>query len=298
MIENGHSRGGDQSAGPSAVGGSRTRGVVKRGTADAPLVSVLTVVLNGAAHIRECIESVLDQTYPNVEYVVIDGGSTDGTLDIIREYDDRITYWQSGRDKGIYDAMNQGLQHVAGSIIGIVGSDDALYPDAAESVVAAFVASPQVAYTYGAVDLVRPSGEIFGSTLPIEQAVFEKDPYEDMPFNHLSLFVRAEVYETVGHFDTTYPVRADWDFVLRMLSHGYAGVRLDTVIGRYRAGGTSDAIDTCFETRRLMLAHNVPWLRIERRFLSSLVKFWVVSALPARVVRRLTRLKRSRHVFH
>jgi glycosyltransferase involved in cell wall biosynthesis len=267
-------------------------------TAEQPLISVITVVLNGARHIRECIESILNQTYDNVEHIIIDGGSTDGTLEILRAYDDRIAHWQSGRDSGIYDAMNIGLGLARGSIIGVAGSDDALYPGALAAVAAAFVADPRLDYTYGAVDLVRDSGEVFGRSFPVEQARFEKRPFDDMPFCHLTLFVRSRVVARVGGFDLSFPIRADFDFVLRMLARGATGRYLDPVMGRYRVGGWSDSAATVFETRRLMRLRGAPRLHAEWRFLSSLVKIWVVSALPFHIVRRLKSLRPSRHEFH
>jgi glycosyltransferase involved in cell wall biosynthesis len=279
-------------------GGLRRRGVLATDSPGRPLISVITPVMNGARHVRECIESVLSQTYPNVEHVIVDGGSTDGTLDILRAYDDRIAHWQSAPDRGIYDAMNRGLALARGSIIGIAGSDDAFYPSAAAAVHDALTAAPpEVAYAYGAVDLVRDTDEVFGRTEPLDAQIFEARPYLDMPFNHLSLFVRAEVYDRIGTFDLAYPVRADWDLVLRMLAHGYRGLRLAGRIGRYRVGGTSDRLATCFETRRLMRDHGAPRLWTEWRLVSSMAKLGIVSRLPLPVVRWLTRLKRSRHVF-
>lgn len=89
-------------------GGLRTKGYFKQSLADKPLISVITVVFNGEPNLEETIQSVINQTYDNVEYIIIDGGSTDGTVDIIRKYDGQIDYWVSERDGGIYDAMNKG----------------------------------------------------------------------------------------------------------------------------------------------------------------------------------------------
>jgi glycosyltransferase involved in cell wall biosynthesis len=282
---------------PKVVGGLRHRGIVSASKPGRPLISIVSVVLNGARHIRECIDSVLAQSYSNFEHVIVDGGSTDGTLEILRSYDDRIAYWESGRDRGIYDAMNRGLRRVTGDVVGVVGSDDALYPDALAAVASAFATFPEIDYTYGAVDLVRGTGEVFGRSLPIEQVAFEATPYNDMPFCHLSLFLRTEVHRRLGEYDLAYPVRADYDLVLRMLERGCSGMSLEPVIGRYRVGGTSDALSTCFETRRLVRRHGAPRLRSEWRFISSLAKVWAVSVLPPSLATRLKRFIPSRHVF-
>ncbi len=94
---------------------------------DLPLITVITVVFNGAKTLEETIQSVINQTYPNVEYIIIDGGSTDGTLDIIKKYEDHIDYWVSEKDKGIYDAMNKGASMALGSWLYFLGSDDKVF---------------------------------------------------------------------------------------------------------------------------------------------------------------------------
>ena len=119
-------------------GGRRTRGADNRGTAGKPLVSVITVVRNRAERVEETIRAVLGQTYPYIEYLVIDGASTDGTVDVLRRYDDRIGYWMSEPDTGIYDAMNKAIELVTDpeSYILFANSDDRLYsPQAIERLV-------------------------------------------------------------------------------------------------------------------------------------------------------------------
>ena len=118
-------------------GGLRTKGYFKRSYDEAsalsdnsplPLVTIITVVFNGEKYLQQTIQSVINQTYDNVEYVVIDGGSTDGTVDIIRKYEDKIDYWVSEPDQGIYDAMNKGIQLAGGEIVGLINSDDCYHP--------------------------------------------------------------------------------------------------------------------------------------------------------------------------
>jgi glycosyltransferase involved in cell wall biosynthesis len=105
-------------------GGLRTKGYFKKSFDDKPLVSIITVVYNGEKYLEETIQSVINQTYDNVEYIIIDGGSTDGTIDIIKKYEDKIDYWVSEMDKGIYDAMNKGIILVNGKWINFMNAGD------------------------------------------------------------------------------------------------------------------------------------------------------------------------------
>lgn len=106
------------------TGGLRTKGITKSSRPGEPLISVITVVYNGAATLEQTILSVIEQTYSNIEYIIIDGYSTDGTLDIIKQYEDGIDYWQSEPDKGIYDAMNKGIDFASGSFINFMNAGD------------------------------------------------------------------------------------------------------------------------------------------------------------------------------
>lgn len=113
--------------GRKGEGGLRTKGYFKKSFRDKPLITVITVVYNGETYLEETIQSVINQTYDNVEYIIIDGGSTDGTLDIIKKYEAQIDYWVSERDEGIYDAMNKALCVKRGDWVSFLGSDDILY---------------------------------------------------------------------------------------------------------------------------------------------------------------------------
>ena len=107
-------------------GGLRTKGYFKKSYEDKPLISIITVVYNGDKYLEETVQSVLSQTYDNVEYIIIDGASTDGTIDIIRKYEDQIDYWVSERDKGMYDAMNKGIDAASGELINFMNAGDRL----------------------------------------------------------------------------------------------------------------------------------------------------------------------------
>lgn len=110
-------------------GGRRIQGYLKKSLPDKPLLSVITVVFNGEKYLEETIQSVINQTYDNVEYIIIDGGSNDGTLDIIRKYENVIDYWVSEKDEGIYDAMNKGIYTSKGNFLYFLNCGDYLYTE-------------------------------------------------------------------------------------------------------------------------------------------------------------------------
>ena len=113
-------------------GGLRTKGITKQSQENQPLITVVTVVRNGEKTLEKTILSVINQTYKNVEYIIVDGASTDGTLEVIKKHEDRISYWISEPDKGIYDAMNKGIDLATGDYIALLNSDDWYEKDTCE----------------------------------------------------------------------------------------------------------------------------------------------------------------------
>ena len=116
---------------------------------NSPLISIITVVYNGSKTLKQTIDSVLSQNYKNIEYIVIDGGSNDGTLDIIKKYESHINYWISEPDKGLYDAMNKGISAAKGVLIGMINSDDWYELNAVELIVKAYIENPSKLIFHG-----------------------------------------------------------------------------------------------------------------------------------------------------
>ena len=157
---------------------------------DSPLITVVTVVFNDVQHIEDTILSVVNQTYPNIEYIIIDGGSTDGTVDIIKKYEERIAYWVSEPDKGIYDAMNKGIQKATGEWINFMNAGD-------EFVDANVLDKLFFAKTVANVDV------IYGNTVRVsrdEKWMTKADPIEfmkwNMPFCHQSSITKTSIMKT------------------------------------------------------------------------------------------------------
>ena len=127
-----------------------------------PKVSIVTPSFNQASFLEQTLRSVLEQDYPNLEYIVIDGGSTDGSVEIINKYADQLAYWQSQPDQGQTDAINQGFAHATGEILAWLNSDDLLLPGAVSAAVRALEEHPEAAMVYGDALLINAQGKTIG----------------------------------------------------------------------------------------------------------------------------------------
>lgn len=193
-------------------------------------VSIITVCLNSAQTICQTIESVLHQTYRNIEYIIIDGGSTDKTQDIIREYiqlfDGRLHYI-SEKDNGIYDAMNKGISHVTGDVIGMINSDDWYEPYAVERVVKCFEETDAEA-VYGEIWVINQNGER------------EYHTWDSVFPPHPATFIKREIYQQYGMFDLYYRIASDRELLLRLTAGGVRFKRVDMVLANFRRTGISN----------------------------------------------------------
>jgi glycosyltransferase involved in cell wall biosynthesis len=204
-------------------------------------ISVITAVYNNRETVADALESALGQTHGEIELVVVDGGSTDGTLQVLNSFGDRLAVLVSESDRGIYDALNKGLRLATGEVVGFLHSDD-IYADAQvlERVAAEF-ANPDVEAVYGDLVYVRKNS-------PDQVVRYWKSGMFDarklrrgwMP-PHPTLYVRRSVYERLGNFDTDYRIAADYDFMLRLLGQsGVQPVYIPEVLVKMRLGGASN----------------------------------------------------------
>lgn len=215
-------------------------------------VSIITVSYNSVRTIEQTIRSVLKQSYQNIEYIVIDGESTDGTCDIIRKYEDAIAFYMSEPDTGIYDAMNKGLQHATGDIVGIINSDDWYEPDAVGRIVECFI-SGEAEVVYGRVCFVDEKGICTYSRRRPLDSIW----YLAGGIPHPSVFVKHCVYEKYGVFDTDYRVAADYELLLRFYTKRVQFEFVDAVISNFRLGGFSSRnyLEGNEEARRISLSY-------------------------------------------
>lgn len=204
-------------------------------------ISIITVCYNSESTIRDTIESVISQSYPNIEYIVIDGGSQDSTLNIINEYENKIYKLISEADHGIYDAMNKGISVSTGDIVGILNSDDYFYSDSSVADIAtAFELNKKVDLVYGDVVFVNPV-----NTNKIVRLYSSKNfkPYK-LRFGwmppHPASFITRSSYEKIGIYSLKYKISSDYEFFVRMLLvHKLTYVRINKIIVNMRAGGVS-----------------------------------------------------------
>jgi glycosyltransferase involved in cell wall biosynthesis len=230
-------------------GGMRMKGYLPENGADRPLVTVVTAVFNGQAYLAGCLESVLRQDYPNIEHIVLDGGSSDGTVDVLRQYDDRIAYWKSEPDKGVYDAWNKALVEARGEWICFLGVDDELLPGALSAYMALAANNPQAEYLSSQVSWAHPSGYERTSGKPWAWPEFSRW----MCVAHVGSMHRRTLYDRLGAYDTSYPSAADYELLLRARGQLNAAYMPITTV-MMRAGGVSDDSSALVEAKRAKIA--------------------------------------------
>lgn len=206
-------------------------------------ISIITVCYNSAATIRDTIESVLSQTYLDIEYIIVDGASTDHTLEIVNEYRGRIARVVSEPDRGVYDAMNKGIRMAAGDVVGILNSDD-IYEN--ENVIATIAAAlseqPSADMVFGDV-VFATQNDLDRVVRYYRSAHFRrwKLRFGWMP-PHPATFVKKSVYDRLGLYGLDYKIAADYEIFVRwLLLNKLEYRRVETVLVRMRTGGLSTA---------------------------------------------------------
>ena len=245
-------------------------------------VSIITVVYNNDKTISQSIQSVLSQTYEDIEYIIIDGHSSDNTVNVINDYKTSLDYFISEKDDGIYDAMNKGIKAATGDVIGILNSDD-LYQDVTviELVMNQFIQNPTLDILYGDLVYVKSDN--------VDKVVrsWKSSPYYNNFFEngnvppHPSLFVKKSVYEEAGYFKLKFKLAADYEFMLRIFKkYNFKSKYLNKLFIKMRLGGAtnqnfSNIID---QNKEILLAWKVnnlkpPLLLMPLRIFKRLIQF-------------------------
>jgi glycosyltransferase involved in cell wall biosynthesis len=211
-------------------GGKRFRGILEEKTYGLPIVSIITAVYNKNSTIEDCIKSVLSQNHVNKEFIVIDGGSTDGTLETLKKYDEIIDYWISEPDNGIYDALNKGIDQAHGDWIYFLGADDRLIDDKVLKDV--FSTPPRGKLIYGNVRFCN-TGTIYNGPFSRRKLYFNNICQQ-------AVFYHRDLFRNIGNFDLKYPLHADWVFNMKAFSRSDTRPKyVQRTIANYSLSGMS-----------------------------------------------------------
>ena len=220
-------------------GGLRIKGYFKKSFEDNPLISIITVVYNGEKYLEETIQSVINQTYDNVEYIIIDGGSTDGTIEIIKKYEENINYWVSEKDSGIYDAMNKGIKIANGKWINFMNAGDIFYDN---DVLLNFHKKCEVLshvdFFYS--DSITKNGKRY---------ICNKDK---RILIHQAIIYKKSVHKEIGKYVTVKNLTTA-DYLFFMLSYNYNWEKVDFLISMHDTTGVSSGLHTFLQKNAIDL---------------------------------------------
>jgi glycosyltransferase involved in cell wall biosynthesis len=200
-----------------------------------PILSVITVVYNNVADIERTMLSVLNQTYKDIEYIVIDGRSTDGTIQIIEKYQDRLSKFISEKDKGIYDAMNKGLDLAIGDYVLFMNSGDEIYAD--DTVASIFAMAPDADIYYGETEMIDQKGNSLGKRRHAAPEQFSWKSFKyGMSVSHQAIYIKRSLVEP---YDPKYQLSADIDWILRAAKKAKSIINVHQYVAKYKVGGMS-----------------------------------------------------------
>ncbi|MFA5649874.1 MAG: glycosyltransferase family 2 protein [Proteiniphilum sp.] len=229
---------------------------------DKPLVSIICVTYNAASCISECLDSIIQQQYPSIEIIVLDGASTDGTQDILREYGEKIMFWKSEADKGIYDAFNSALEHAQGQWIYFIGADDKLLPDFSSLVENELKDNHTIYYA----NVLWKGVKTKGFVSDYQQA--------KLGIFHQSIIYPSSVFKKY-RYNTKYKISAD--YALNLQLHGDKSYRFeyrDYIIAFFNDSGVSSkGVDEAFRMDRTRLIMDNFGIGIRVRYALKLIKY-------------------------
>jgi len=268
-------------------GGLRTQGYFKKSYEDKPLVTVITVVYNGEAYLEETILSVINQTYDNVEYIIVDGGSTDGTLEIIKKYEKQIDYWVGEKDSGIYDAMNKGINLATGEWLNFMNAGDMFYKNSSLLDIFSFQQNADVLYSD-----IQMNYQNFFKTMKVKPL---KTIWKGMPFSHQSMLIKRDLHKQY-FYNTTYRLTADFNFVFTTYNAGFTYKYISVPLAQVSTEGVSFVQRTTVYQEYYDIVHKeTPTLTTDIYFKYLLykekIKVFVKSLLSQNIIEIISKYK-------
>lgn len=264
-----------------------------------PLISIITSTYCAAAHLPRIIESIRVQTFDDFEWLVIDGASTDGTIDILQRNEDVVDYWISEADTGIYDAWNKGVRHARGTWVLFLGADDHLWtPDVLSRAAHALRAvPPECRVVYGQVAMMSQAGEVVG-LVGSEWRAVQRRFRSLMSLPHTALFHRRDLFQIHGDFDPAFRIAGDYEFLLRELGAHDALFVPDLIVAGMSIGGVSSSPESSGKMLREMrlatrkhgrIFPGVPWVFAALRLRARQIVWKVFGEKRARLLLDLGR---------
>ena len=257
-------------------------------------ISVITVCLNSKNLLENTILSVINQTYKYFEYIIIDGGSSDGTIDIIKKYDKYISYWVSENDNGIYDAMNKGIINSTGKIINFLNSGDYFFNNNILSLVSLeFFNHNDAGIVYGLAEcffLKHDLKYVSGGK------ILENTLWKEMPICHQSMFIKKEVYTKIGLLSTEFKIAGDYEFLLRFFAkkdvHKFKVYFINIPLSKYRLYGENaqNYVRTFLEVKKISSIYYEQNFKKNIYFFVKYVKFKILSILSKFTILRYYRI--------
>lgn len=246
-----------------------------------PKISIVTPSYNQGRFLGKTIQSVLNQNYPNLEYLIFDGGSSDGSVEVIKQYADMLTYWKSAPDKGQADAIAQGFAMASGDILGWLNSDDMLMPNALINAAKAFMASSEICAVTGRCVIIDTDGKPFSVSIPIMRS-WRSMLYLGAGFWQMATFWKKSAYDAVGQLDTEMYFSFDADLFVRLRKYGEF-----KVIPNYLAAYRHHKVTKTSNSQRIMRAEN---RMIQKRY-SNVNDITVILSHVAKRVRPVRRIR-------
>jgi glycosyltransferase involved in cell wall biosynthesis len=251
-----------------------------------PLISIITPSLNQGKFIEETIKSVLSQDYPQLEYLVMDGGSADNTVDILKKYEDRIQ-WNSGPDRGQADAVNKGFSMARGDILGWINSDDTYLPGAVSTVVEHFLQNPEIIMVYGDAYFIDGDGNVTGK-YPSEH--FRLKRLAEVCFlSQPAVFIRTEVFRKIGLLDINLQTCMDYEYWIR-IAKAYPDSAIAYLKGKFLANSRSHSEN---KSTRLREIHYKEGMETAKKYFGYVSPFWMVGYMIGRADEKMSSFEKS-----
>lgn len=242
-------------------------------------ITIITICYNSVATLEKTILSVVEQSYKNIEYIIIDGNSNDGTLDIIKKYENNITKWISEPDKGLYDAMNKGILLATGDLIGILNSDDTFYSTRVVEEIANFHKQNNIDASVGTIIQHNEEGKI----VRLYSSKYwnpEKLKIGFMP-PHPSIFLKSTLFSSYGNYDLGFKIGADYELIIRFflknnISWKYSGITTTAMlVGGLSSSGSASYKLITQEIQKALLMNGITFspIKIKFRFIWKIIGF-------------------------